>query len=455
MRFVPHNYQQTAIDHIIEQPKCALFLDMGMGKTVSVLTAIQHLRKEEFAVDKVLVIAPLRVARDTWTDEIAKWEHLRDLRCSLMLGTSKQRVAAFHADADIYIINRENVPWLINFCLESWPFDTVVIDELSSFKSATSGRFKKLRKACGKIDRVIGMTGTPTPNSLTELWPQVYLLDQGERLGKTATGFKARYFVPDKRGKAANGMQITYSYKPRETTEGDIFAKIGDICMSMKATDYLNMPDKIVVEREVAFTGEQRALYEEFEREQYLAFVESEAIALTKPALINKLLQFANGAMYVGEDRAYEIVSDAKLDALEDLIEAAQGHPVLVLYSYKHDVARIKARLGSAVHEFGDDTIREWNAGSIPVLLGHPASMGHGLNLQAGGHNIIWFGLTWSLELYEQANARLYRQGQQHPVVIQHLITKDTQEQRVLETLQGKRDVQDAVFEALARKYGK
>jgi len=465
--FKPHEYQQVSINHILDNPRCALFLEMGLGKTVATLTALQHLMREEFCVHKVLIIAPLRVARKTWTDEIDKWGHL-DLTVSKMIGNKEDRAAAYFAHADLYIINRENVVWLVDFCGGSWPFDTVVIDELSSFKSNKAGRFKKLRKSIRASSRVIGLTGTPAPNGLIDLWPQMYLLDNGERLGKTVTAYREDYFTPDRKCKDAKGRLITLSYKDRVNTESVIYNRIGDICLSMKAADHLTMPERIVNYVNVDFTPPVRKAYEDFERDQYMEFLSAEgdseeAVALSAAALVGKLLQFSNGAMYTTAPldleytpsaARYVEVSDAKLDALEDLIEAANGKPLLVFYSFKHDLDRIKKRFGNKVQKFGTDEDQDnWNAGNIEVLLAHPASAGHGLNLQHGGSTVVWFGLTWSLELYEQANARLWRQGQKDTVVLHHIVTNDTADQRVLAALTCKEEVQSALMDALKRKY--
>lgn len=454
MEFKPHGYQNKAIKHVIDNPKCGLFLDMGLGKTVSTLTAIDYLKFDYFSISKVLVIAPLRVAEDTWVSEVEKWNHLQHLRIAKILGTPKQRRKALVSDADIYITNRENVPWLcdeLSSFGEGWLFDMIVIDELSSFKNGRSKRFKSLKKYISGCKRVVGLTGTPAPNGLIDLWSQLYLLDQGERLGKTITGYKERYFSPDKR----NATTI-FSYKVKDCAEDSIKNKIADICLSMKSKDWLDMPEKIINTQMVKFTLEEQGRYLEFEKNQYLAFLDTEVTATSKAVLINKLLQFSNGALYT-DDEGYQLTSNAKLDRLEEIVELANGKPVLCFYSYKHDLKRIQDKFKHAV-KLGDNgtnaDIDSWNKGEIPLLLAHPASAGHGLNLQYGGNVIVWFGLTWSLELYQQANARLYRQGQKESVIIHHILTEGTMDTRVLDSLEDKTDVQDTLLEALKFKYG-
>lgn len=449
MIFKPHKYQQIAIDKIFELPRCGLFLEMGLGKTVITLTALERLMYDRFEVGRVLVIAPLRVAEDTWSRESEKWDHLKHLRISKILGTPQKRREALAADADIYVINRENVVWLCSELAGDWPFDTVVIDELSSFKSPKAQRFKALRKYIVKSKRVIGLTGTPAPNGLIDLWSQIYLIDGGERLGRTVTGYRDRYFLPDKR----NGMTI-FTYKLKPDADRLIWDKLSDICISMRAEDWLTLPERIDNLVTVRLTDKQRKAYDEFEREQYIEFAEGEVTALSAAALTNKLLQFSNGAVYKS-DGGYIETGSGKLDALEDIITAAGGRPVLCFYSYKHDLERIRARFDFAQTLDNSSQIERWNRGEIPLLLAHPASAGHGLNLQAGGSIIVWFGLTWSLELYQQANARLHRQGQQQKVIVHHLITEGTCDEKVYQSLQGKSCVQDDLLDALKAKYGK
>ena len=449
MEFKPHEYQKMAIEKIYETPRCGLFLEMGLGKTVITLTALEDMIYNSFEVCKVLVIAPLRVAEDTWSRESAKWEHLKHLRISKVLGTPSQRRAALAAEADIYIVNRENVVWLCDelSVAGGWFFDAVVIDELSSFKSPKAQRFKALRKYITRSRRVIGLTGTPAPNGLIDLWSQIYLLDGGERLGRTVTGYRERFFLPDKRNQTT-----IFSYKPKDGADKAIWDRLSDICVSMRAEDWLTLPERIDNVVTVRMTDKQRAAYEKFEREQYIQFIEGEVTAVSAAALTNKLLQYSNGAMYKA-DGDYIETCEGKLDALEDIIEAANGKPVLCFYSYKHDLERIRKRFPNAVKLDNAEDIENWNNGGIELLLAHPAGAGHGLNLQAGGNIIVWFGLTWSLELYQQANARLYRQGQKNAVIIHHLLTENTVDERVYQSLQDKGEVQDDLLDALKAKY--
>lgn len=447
MIFNPHEYQKKAIAYIIEHEKCGLFLDMGLGKTVITLTAIEDLMYNQFEIEKVLVIAPLRVAESTWSTECEKWEHLRHLKISKILGTPTQRRLALYSNADIYIINRENVPWLCNeLSNDAWVFDMVVIDELSSFKNPSSQRFKHLRKYIFKSNRVVGLTGTPSPNGLIDLWSQIYLLDGGVRLGKTITSYRQNYFLPDK-----CNAQVIYSYKPKENTDNLIHQAISDICLSMSAKDYLTLPQRIDNIMPVYLSEKEKLQYDEFEKNSYLEFINGEITALSKASLINKLLQFSNGAVY--SDDGYIEVSDKKIKALQEIMDTSQGQPILCFYSYKHDVERIQKVIPDAKVLKSNDDIQSWNRGEISLLLVHPASAGFGLNLQHGGHIIVWFGLTWSLEQYQQANARLYRQGQTQSVIIHHLITQGSVEHRVMDSLQGKKDVQDDLLSALKLKY--
>lgn len=447
-----HEYQKAAVQHIIDHDAAGLFLDMGLGKTVSTLTAVNQLMNVYLEVKKVLVIAPKRVAEDTWTTECEKWEHLHGLRVSRVLGTEKKRKAALKADADIYVINRENVVWLVAQLKGWWPFDMIVIDELSSFKSNTAARFKALRQVRPMTSRVVGLTGTPTPNGLIDLWPQMYLLDMGERLEKTITAYRTKYFRPGR----TNG-QVVFDYKPNTGSEEAIYKKISDICISMKAEDYLDLPDMIEIPVEVSMNERQMKQYEKFEEEQVLKLQEEGDIsAVNAAALSNKLLQYANGAIYDAERNIHEL-HEAKLDALEEIVEAANGSPVLVFYSFRHDVARILKRL-KLYHPKeigGQEDIQAWNEGKIPVMLAHPASAGHGLNLQKGGHIMVWFGLPWSLELYQQANARLHRQGQSQPVRNYIIMTKGTMDADVRKALSGKTDRQDALMEAVKARIEK
>lgn len=442
-----HSYQTYSKNFILDHPYCALLLDMGLGKTLASLTAIDELLNTFEIIDNVLVIAPLSVADKTWTDEIDKWDHLNHLTFSKVLGKEKDRVAALAKTADVYIINRENVEWLVNYYGRSWPFKTVIIDELSSFKSSKSKRFKALRKVRPKMDRVIGLTGTPSPNSLLDLWPQIYLLDQGERLGKTITSYRNKYFVPDQQ----NG-HIVYSWRLLPGSEEAIHRNISDICVSMKANDYLKLPPRTDNVVEIELSKKDRVRYKELEREYVLELEDTDVVASNAATLSNKLLQLSNGAIYDEGGLPQEIHSK-KLDALEQVVEEAQGQPVLVFYQYKHDLERIQRRFKEAkVLDVSDNDIQKWNEGRIPLLLAHPQSAGHGLNLQQGGHIIVWFGLTWSLEYYQQANARLARQGQKEPVIVHHLVTKSTMDEQVMKSLQQKEQGQEALMAAVKAK---
>lgn len=450
MIYQPYHYQAYATQWIIEKEKSALFLEMGMGKSVATLTAILELLYDYFDVAKVLVIAPLRVASTTWEEEVEKWDHLKGLRISKVLGSEKERIASLYKKADIYIINRENVTWLVERYSSNWPFDMVVIDELSSFKSPKAQRFKSLKKVRPFIKRLVGLTGTPAPNGLIDLWPQIYLLDGGERLGKTITGYREKYFLPDKRN-----QMIVYTWKLKEGAEEAIFEKISDICVSMKAEDYLELPERIDNIIPVELPKKAKEQYEVLEKELILSIADTDVLAGSAAVLANKLLQMANGAVY-DEDGKVKHIHDEKLKALDELIEAASGKPVLVFYGYQHDKDRLLTHLKHFNPRLlqSDQDIKDWNQGKVQVLLAHPASAGHGLNLQAGGNIIIWFGLTWSLELYQQANARLWRQGQKQTVVIHHIIAKDTIDERVMKALEDKDVSQAALIEAVkARMY--
>lgn len=445
MEFIPHKYQEAAINKIIEINRCGLFLDMGLGKTVITLTAINELKFNYFDVSKVLIIAPLKVAEATWTKEISKWGHLNNLTVSLILGDKSKRIKALNVQADIYVVNRENVSWLVDYLGKHWDFDMVVIDELSSFKSSSSNRFRSLKRVINKSSRVVGLTGTPNPNGFMDLWSQIYLLDSGERLGRTITSYRNEFFLPDKRD-----SQRIFTYKLKDGSSESIKNKISDICISMKAEDYLNLPDKVFINQKISL--QDRQAYESFEKEFYFEFASGvEITALTKSVLINKLLQLANGAVYKDKDD-YFIVHDEKLNKLEEIIESSLDSPILCFYQYRHDLERISNRFPFA-KELSQDTIDEWNKGKIKLLLTHPSSSAYGLNLQDGGNIIVWFGLTWNLELYQQANARLYRQGQKNKVFIHHLICENTVEDRVLESLQNKGKVQDELLNYLGFKY--
>ena len=450
MIFKPHAYQQHCIDQIIRVKKIGLFLDMGLGKTITTLTAIKELKYYRFLVRKVLVIAPKKVAEGTWTREKDKWEHTKMLRVSPVLGSQTKRVRALNTPADIYIINRENVVWLVDYYKNDWPFDMVVVDESSSFKSHKAKRFKALASMGSHIDRMVELTGTPSPNGLDDLWAQIFLLDGGERLGKRYTQFRERYFQPDKRG--ADGM--VYSYEAKPGTDQAILNRISDICISMKAEDYLQLPDITYHEIPVVLDPKALKAYQELEREMVLQIPEDEEeISVTSAAaLSNKLLQLANGALY-DDDRQVHEIHNCKIEAFLELIESLQGKPALVFYNYKHDRERIlkvlegsKLRIRELKTPQDED---DWNNRKIDILLTHPASSAYGLNLQQGGNHVIWFGLTWNYELYTQANKRLHRQGQMEKVIIHHLVCKGTRDEDVMYALEQKDDVQNWVMESL------
>lgn len=448
MKYNPHSYQEYAKDFIDQNPVSCLLLDMGLGKTAITLTAINDLLFDSFEAHKVLVIAPLRVARDTWPNELGKWDHLSDLRFSIVVGTEAERKTALWAKADIYIINRENVQWLIEESGILFDFDTLVVDELSSFKNHQTKRFRSLMKVRPKVKRIVGLTGTPSSNGLMDLWAEYRLLDTGQRLGRFIGQYRTAYFLPDKR----NG-QVIFSYKPLPFAEKEIYQKIADITISMKSADHLTMPELVTAEYPVRMSEDERERYNEMKRDLVLKLTDGEITAANAAALSNKLCQMANGAIY-GDDNSVHHLHDRKLDALEDLIEAANGKPVLVAYWFKHDLERIATRLKHLHIPFSkmdtSESIARWNNGELPVALIHPASAGHGLNLQTGGSTIIWFGQTWSLELYQQTNARLWRQGQTaETVVLHHIIAKDTIDERVMKALLDKDKTQTALIEAV------
>ncbi|QBX13768.1 DNA helicase [Streptococcus phage Javan112] len=415
---------------------------MGLGKSVISLSAINELMLDYFDVSRTLVIAPLRVANSTWPDEIKKWDHLKHLNYSVVIGSEKERLDALKKPAHIYLINRENVDWLITKSGISWKFDMVVIDELSSFKSYQAKRFKSLLKVRPKIKRIVGLTGTPSSNGLMDLWAEFRLLDMGERLGRYITYYRQNFFVPDKRN-----QQMIFSYKPRDGAEKKIYSLISDITISMKSKDFLKMPECLMNEVIVTLSDKEQKLYDSLKQDMVLSLEENEIDAINAAALSNKLLQMSNGAVY-NDDKESLHIHDRKLDALEDLIEGANGKPVLVAYWFKHDLEKIKDRFDVREIKSAKD-ISDWNKGKIPVALIHPASAGHGLNLQAGGSTLIWFGLTWSLELYQQTNARLYRQGQDSTVVIHHILTKGTIDEDVMKALKSKKKIQDALIDSV------
>ena len=441
MKFEPHDYQAFAIDYIETHPVAAVLLDMGLGKTVISLTAIADFNS--FVARRILVIAPLRVARDTWPAELEKWSHLQHLTYAVAVGTAKERRAALMQSADITIINRENLSWMIEESGFPFDYDTVIVDELSSFKNHQSKRFKALLRVRPKVKRIIGLTGTPSSNGLMDLWAEFRLLDMGQRLGRFITHYRNAYFTPDKR----NG-EIIYSYKPLPFAEDAIYRKISDITISMKSTDHLKMPELVSTQYEVRLSDAEAERYADLKQELILQLPDGEVTAANAAALTGKLAQLANGAIYADTGEVVEF-HERKLDALEDIIESANGKPLLVAYWFRHDLQRIRERFDVRELKSSKD-IADWNAGKIPVAVIHPASAGHGLNLQAGGSTLVWFGLTWSLELYQQTNARLWRQGQSAgTVVIQHIVTKGTIDERILKALQAKDRTQAALIEAV------
>ena len=443
MKYNPHDYQRYAAEFIITHPISALLLDMGLGKTSITLTAINNLLFDSFEIHKVLVVAPLRVARDTWSSEIEKWEHLKNLQYSVVIGTAQERISALSTPADIYIINRENIQWLVEESGLPFDFDMAVIDELSSFKNHQSKRFRAFMKSRPKLKRIVGLTGTPAGNGLMDLFAEFKLLDMGERLGRLIGQYRNTYFQPDKR----NGMVI-YSYKPLPNAEQQIYDKISDITISMKATDHLKMPELISSECTVQFSKKEKEKYDRLKKDLIFSTEDNEVTADNAASLSNKLSQMANGAVYSDDESVIQI-HDRKLDALEDIIESMNGRPLLVAYWFKHDLERIRKRFEIREIKSSED-ISDWNSGKIPVALIHPASAGHGLNLQSGGSTLVWFGLTWSLELYQQTNARLWRQGQTaDTVVIQHIIVKGTIDEQIMKALKTKDTTQAALITAV------
>ena len=445
-----HPYQTFCVGFIETHPACGIFLDMGLGKTSIALTAIEHLLHDSFEVSRILIIAPLRVARDTWLNELAKWAHLRNLRMERVIGSPKERVAALSRKAELYIINRENVEWLVkHYAGRKLPFDMLVIDELSSFKNSHAKRFMALKRVIGQFSRIVGLTGTPAPNGLEDLWPQIFLLDRGQRLGRTMRSYIDLFFTTP-------NSWLPYKHELKPGAEDEIYKRIGDICVSMRATDHLQMPERVDNIVELTLSTKEEKLYKQMERDMLLPYADGDVLAINAATLAGKLLQLANGAVY-DEFHNIRVIHERKLDALEDLIEAANGKPVLVMYLYKHDLTRIQERFGkwspeneSGVRELKtSQDMTDWNEGRIPIAVTQPASTGHGLNLQHGGSTIIWFGLNWSLELYEQANARLWRQGQKHTVVIHHLVVKGTMDEQVMKALHDKAADQNALLSAV------
>lgn len=453
MIFTPHPYQRYCIDRVVKDQAIGLFLDMGLGKTVITLSAIMELKYGRFAVNKVLVIAPKKVAEATWQQEASKWDFLRNLRFATVLGSAKNRIKELYRPADIYVINRENVDWLVDYYKNDWPFDMVVVDESSSFKSHRAKRFKALASIRPRIRRIVELTGTPSPNSLMDLWSQLYLLDGGARLGKYYTHFRDRFFDPGKRTR-----EVIYSYDPKDGAQQSIMGRISDICISMKASDYLQLPDCIIDDIPVELDAKAKKAYNQLERDMVLALPDGDIDVASAAGLSNKLQQLANGAVYDDEHGVHE-VHNCKLEAFLELLEKLNGQHVLVFYNFKHDLSRIQDALKTSklrVRVFqGAEEEKDWNSGKIDVLMAHPASTAYGLNLQNGGHHIIWFGLNWSLELYQQANKRLHRQGQQEPVIIHQLVCRGTRDDDLVDALDWKDKAQDYVLESLKARIKK
>lgn len=447
MKYTPHAYQRYAAQFILDHPAAAVFLDCGLGKTVITLTAIRELLHDSFTVRRVLIIAPLRVARDTWPAEIRKWDHLSDLTYAVAVGNTAKRLAALRQKAEITIINRENVDWLVKN--NTFDFDMIIIDEISSFKSHRTRRFKALMKVRPMLSRIVGLTGTPSSNGLMDLWAEFRLLDMGKRLGRFLTHYWERYFLPDKRN-----AQMVFTYKPRPGAEGKIYEAIGDITISMKSGDYLRLPKLVTNVMRVEMNERERRIYERLKKDMAAEIDGKEIDAMNAAALSGKLLQMAAGAVYDGEGQAVRL-HDRKLDALEDLVESANGRPVLIAYWFRHDIERIRKRFPGARELRREVDIADWNAGKISIGLIHPASAGHGLNLQDGGSMLIWFSLTWSLELNQQTNARLWRQGQKHTVTIHYLVMKDSIDESVMAALSRKDKVQEALMSAVKAELGK
>lgn len=454
MKFKPHNYQKYCIDKVVNTEKVGLLLDMGLGKTIITLTAIDELKLNMFEVSRVLVVAPKKVAESTWFREAEKWDHLKLLKFSAVLGSEKKRINALNTPADIYVINRENIPWLVDYYRNDWPFDMVVIDEFSSFKNHQAKRFKALKLVLGKIKRLVGLTGTPAPNGLKDIWAQIYLLDQGERLGKNITAFRDRYFNFYRYGNNPYG-----EYELKQGSDRSIMDRIADICVSMKAEDYLELPDVVDNIISVELDAKARKQYEELEKQMILELNSLEEITVANAAaLSNKLLQLSNGAVYDEKKDVHEI-HKCKIERFMELVEELNGKSALVFYSFKHDLDRMKGALtktGIRVRELKTvQDEKDWNSGKIDILLAHPASAAYGLNLQDGGNHVIWFGLNWSLELYQQANKRLHRQGQKEKVIIHHLVCSNTRDEDIMKALQSKGDVQEELLQSLKARIEK
>lgn len=448
--YTPHVYQEYATQRIIDSPYIVLLLEMGLGKTVSTLTALDYLLYDSYEANKILIIGPKRVVSDTWKREVRKWKHLQHLESYMVLldGSAEQRRRLLKTDKPIFLIGRELVEWLVTEYGSKWPFDTVVIDELSSFKNHQSKRFRALRRVRPMMKRVIGLTGTPAPNSLMDLWSQVYLADQGERLGKTISGYRDRYFVPGERD-----GHVVYKWHEKKESEQRIYDAISDIAVSMKAQDWLDLPERIDRTIPVKLSDKAKDLYKKLERELLLPFQDADVVATTAAVLSNKLLQMASGAVY-DEDRGIKMIHDAKLDALEDIIEAANGKPVMVFYNFKHSLDRIQKRFPQAQTlrkgKDGNEDIRAWNNDEIPLLLLHPKSAGHGLNLQESScQTIVWYDQIWSLEEDQQANARVHRQGQTRSIVVLRLVAEGTMDEEAVSALERKATGQDNLMEAV------
>lgn len=446
MRFKPHDYQLYCIRRMMNEPRLGLFLNMGLGKTVISLTAVNEMIFYQNTASKVLVIAPKRVAETTWSDEKNKWDHLKHLRISKILGTNSARMKAAEADADIYLINRENVTWLVENFRKNWKWDTVIIDELSSFKNHNSKRFKALKRMLPHINRLYGLTGTPAANGLMDLWAQIYLLDEGKRLYKTIGQYRTRFFDPEKRN-----SYVVFSYKLKKGADKLIRERISDICISLKSDDYVELPECVYHTAEFDLSPKAKKAYIEMERESVLELADGEITAFNAGVLTNKLLQIASGSVY-DKDGNYHVIHEEKIEILKELIEEAVS-PVLVFYNFTHERDMIQKFIDGAHVLEGESDLKEWNAGKIPVLLAHPASCGYGLNMQEGGHTVVWFSPTWNLEQYEQANARVNRQGQKEIVTISHIIARGTVDEAVMRALSGKEKVQTTLLEELERKY--
>lgn len=454
MKYIPHQYQEYATQRILDTNYIALLLEMGLGKTVSTLTAIDLLLNDYYDATRVLVIAPLRVADDTWAREAEKWDHLRHLRISKVLGSADTRRKALRADADIWVINRENIEWLVGELGTAWNFDTVVIDELSSFKNGQSKRFRALRRVRPMMKRVIGLTGTPAPNGLMDLWPEVYLLDQGQRLGKTITSYRDRYFTP-----GARSGHVVYEWKEKQEAEQRIYEAISDIAVSMKSEDWLELPERIDRVVPIKLSEPARELYKKLEKDMLLPYLDADVVAVTAAVLSNKLLQMASGAVY-DEERGVKLIHDAKLDVLEDIIEGANGKPVMVFYNFKHSLSRIQTRFPKTKilrkGKDGSQDIEDWNNDKIPLLLLHPKSAGHGLNLQGSScQTVVWYDQIWSLEEDQQANARVHRQGQTRRIVVMRLVAEGTIDEDAVEALERKAAGQDALMDAVKARIEK